>query len=208
MAPSPSREPGGDPATLHDDELAALFDLAEESILAGLDGRRRPLVDLASLPPLLSEERGVFVTLEVAGELNGCVGTLHGGGEPLGPAVSRLAYDAAFADPRLPELTPADWPDLRIKLSVLSVPEPLVVHSEEELVAQLRPGVDGLILSFRSAMATFLPAVWEKLPDPADFVHHLQHKAGLPVGVWLPGTEVLRYTAEEHARSVTPSHIP
>lgn len=187
------------PSPWSDTDLDALFALADLGVRAGLHGHRPPEADLASLAPALREPRGVFVTLEVDGELNGCIGTIEPD-EPLGVAVPRLAWAAAFADPRLPQLSAADYPSLEIKLSLLSPLEPLPAGSEAELVAALRPGIDGVVIRGRGTQATFLPAVWPKLGDPLTFVRHLEDKAGLRPGHWPAGMQAWRYTAEERHR--------
>jgi len=196
-----------DPSPWSDGSLGAeaqlvLLDAAERSIRSGLAGEG-PLVpdagSLAGLPPAVLVSRGVFVTVQVYGALNGCIGSLEAR-RPLFVAVPTLAWEAAFADPRLPALTWADEPGLSVKVSVLSPLEPLDLDSEAELLAALRPGVDGLLIAAGARRATFLPAVWETLPDRLDFLSHLQAKARLPRGQWLPGTRAYRYTTLEFGR--------
>ena len=182
------------------DELDALFGLADLGVRAGLEGLSHPAVPPDTLLPALREQRGAFVTLEVAGALNGCVGTVEAV-EPLGVAVVRLAWSAAFADPRLPPLTAAEYPALEIKLSLLDPLEPLPASSEAEVVAALRPGVDGLVIRPGTTQAVFLPAVWRKLAEPLDFVRHLEAKAGLRPGQWPDGMRAWRFTATEHRRA-------
>jgi hypothetical protein len=189
MAPSSWPEP----------DLDALFALADVGVRAGLVGRRPPDVDPATLRPALREPCGVFVTLEVAGRLNGCIGTIEAV-EPLGVAVPRMAWAAAFADPRLPELTADDYQSLDIKLSLMDPLEPLPASSEAELAGALRPGVDGLLIRAGSAQGTFLPAVWDKVPDPLVFLRRLEAKAGLRPGRWPADLRAWRYTATEYRR--------
>ena len=181
------------------EDLDALFGLADLGVRAGLAGQSAPRVDPATLAPALREPQGVFVTLEVAGELNGCIGSIMPT-EPLGAAVPRLAWAAAFEDPRLPALTAADYPSLEIKLSLMGPLVPVAAGSEAELAANLRPGVDGVLIRHRAGNATFLPAVWEKLPDPLTFLRHLEDKAGLRSGRWPDGMQAWRYTSTEHRR--------
>lgn len=195
-------EPSASPEVrppLEEAEVDALFGLADAGVRAGLGGHPHPAMDPAALVPALRERCGAFVTLEVAGELNGCIGTVEPV-EPLGVAVARLAWAAAFADPRLPPLTATDYPWLEIKLSLIGPLEPLPATSEAELAAALRPGVDGLLIRRGAAHATFLPAVWEKLADPVTFLRHLEAKAGLRPGRWPAGMRAWRYTATEHRR--------
>lgn len=204
MDRSSSAEGPGGPPPLDPSAADTLFRLGDSAIRAGLDGRRPPGVSAAELPAPLGTPTGVFVTLLVDDELNGCIGTLEP--EALGPAVARLAWDAAFADPRLPRLRWDDYEALVLKISVLSAPAPLDVASEEELLAALRPGTDGLLLSAGGRRATFLPSVWETLPDPVDFVRHLQAKAGMAPGRWETGTRAWRYTSDEIGRRARDLH--
>lgn len=177
----------------------ALVELAWTSIRAGIDGHRpyRPDLDGDDVPPELRARRAAFVTVTVGGDLNGCIGTLDTD-EQLGAAVHRLAWDAAFADPRLPPLQPDDLPHAAVKISVLGPLEPLAgVDTEDDLVRRLRPGVDGLLLVAGAHRATFLPAVWATLPDRLDFVRHLQAKAGLRPGRLPANTDCFRYEVTE-----------
>jgi uncharacterized protein len=135
-----------------------------------------------------------FVTLERCGSLRGCVGTLDAG-RPLYRDACRNAA-RALADPRVPPVTRDEWPTLAVSVSVLSPPEPLTVRGLSELHDQLRPKVDGLILTVGARQATFLPTVWSKLTDPVDFVRALLVKGGWPEDELPEGARVLRYTAE------------
>lgn len=175
------------------DELLAL---AWASIEKGVAGGGPFVPDLRDASPAVRRPGAAFVTVMVAGDLNGCIGTLEAD-EPLGAAVARLAWDAAFADPRLPPLTAADLPAATVKVSVLGPLEPLACTSEDELCGALRPGVDGLLLVADGHRATFLPGVWHSLPDPVDFVRQLEAKAGLPPGYWSPSASCFRYQVAE-----------
>ncbi len=185
--------------SLSPEDVDALFGLADLGIRAGLGGEGPPKLDPETLRPALREPQGVFVTLEVAGELNGCIGSIVSV-RPLGAAVVELAWRAAFADPRLPALTPDDYPSLEIKLSLISPLEPVPAGSEEELAANLQVGVDGVFIRWGGQNATFLPAVWPKLPDPITFLRHLEAKAGLRTGQWPRGMEAWRYETAEYRR--------
>ncbi len=176
-------------------DRATLLEVARASIQHGLRHRRALAVDPADYPETLRPLRATFVTLEIDGQLRGCIGALTAY-QPLVQDVAAHAYAAAFEDPRFPELRPDELPKLEIFVSVLSPPEPMHFVSEEDLLAQVRPGVDGLILQFRQRRATFLPAVWENLPDPYVFLAQLKHKAGLPLDFWSPELRVERYTTE------------
>ncbi len=185
--------------SLSPDDVDALFGLADLGIRAGLAGDVPPRVAPETLSAPLREPSGIFVTLEVDGALNGCIGSVVPA-EPLGAAVPELAWRAAFADPRLPPLTAADYPSLEIKLSLIGPLEPVAAASETELATNLRPGVDGVLIRAGAANATFLPAVWEKLPDPVTFLRHLEAKAGLRPGQWPRGAEAWRYPTADYRR--------
>lgn len=134
-----------------------------------------------------------FVTLTQAGELRGCIGTLQAW-RPLQEDVQTNAVAAALRDPRFTPLGPHELARTRVEVSVLSAPQPLEFDSEADALAQLRPGVDGIVLEWGRHRSTFLPQVWEQLPEPTDFVAHLKHKAGLPAGFWAPDLRLQRYT--------------
>ncbi|MDJ0769280.1 MAG: AmmeMemoRadiSam system protein A [Ilumatobacter sp.] len=178
-----------------------LFDLAVSSIRAGLEGRR-PTRDGDDDGPRLGKSAGVFVTLHVAGELHGCIGSLTA--EDLGRAVPRHAWSAAFRDPRFPPLRPDQLDGLDIEISVLSPLAPLAVDSWEALIDALRPGVDGLSIEGAGRRAVFLPVVWKQLPDAVDFVDHLYRKAGLPTRSWPADMRTWTFTATEYGRVVSP----
>lgn len=133
-----------------------------------------------------------FVTLKKAGQLRGCIGSLSAH-RPLAEDVSENAYAAAFRDPRFPPLRSEELDGLEISISVLTPPQRLSFASEQELLAQLRPGVDGLILTEGGRRGTFLPSVWESYPEPAVFLRHLKMKAGLPPDYWSDTVSVERY---------------
>ena len=192
MAHSSSPE---SPARFTGPERTLLLDTAADSIEYGFH-RREPLpVDAARFPPALRAKRGTFVTLLRDGDLRGCIGTIAAR-DPLIVDVAGNAFQAAFRDPRFPPVLIEELDHLAISVSVLTPPRTFPVESEEDLLEQLRPGVDGLILDDGIHKATFLPAVWESLPAPRDFLHHLKQKAGLPDGHWSRDIVCSRYTAE------------
>jgi AmmeMemoRadiSam system protein A len=172
--------------------------LALDSIAWGLRHGCPPTVDLSEQPPEWCEPGACFVTLRIDGNLRGCTGSLQAT-RPLAEDVVHNAYRTAFGDPRFPPVSVEELPRLEVKVAVLSTPEPFPVESEADLLARLRPGVDGLVLLDGPHRATFLPAVWESLPDPADFVGALRQKAGLPPGYWSPTLRFERYTTEDVA---------
>jgi AmmeMemoRadiSam system protein A len=170
-----------------------LLRIARDAIEFGLrSGEPMPADALPTSGPL-GEERAVFVTLTLEKNLRGCIGTLEAS-DILARSVASSAYSAAFQDPRFPPMTPRELPDTVIEISVLSELEPVHAASREDLLAQLRPGVDGLLLQDGHRRSTFLPKVWEQLPDPAHFIANLLTKAGLPEHHWSPAMRVKRYT--------------
>jgi len=172
-----------------------LLDVARASIQHGLRHRQALAVNPGDYSETLRLLRATFVTLEKDGQLRGCIGALAAY-QPLIQDVATHAYAAAFEDPRFPEVQTTEFPALAVHISVLSPPEPLHFASEEELLAQLRPGEDGLILQFRHYRGTFLPSVWEHLADPYVFLAQLKQKAGLPLDFWSSELRVERYTTE------------
>ena len=183
--------------SLSPEDVDALFALADLGVRAGFAGHPAPTVDSQTLLPALLELQGSFVTIEVDGELNGCIGSVVAV-EPLGVAVPQLAWKAAFADPRLPALTPAEYPSAEVKVSVLTPLEPVPATSEAELLANLEVGSDGVLIRSGAANATFLPAMWAKLPDPLTFLRHLKAKSGLRPGHWPSDMEAWRYRSSDH----------
>lgn len=156
-------------------------------------GEKVPM--LGKLPVELKEERATFVTLTIDGHLRGCIGMLEAC-RPLAEDVVENAVSAAFHDPRFPPLTQEEFDDLKISISVLSPPQEMNFSSEADLLSQIRPGVDGLILQEGFRRGTFLPSVWEELPDKEMFFEHLKLKAGLPAGYRSETLRVFHYTTE------------
>lgn len=177
------------------EERAMLLRVARAAIDRGLASRQPPEVEVAAFPPALRELAATFVTLKLDGELRGCIGTLEAR-DPLILDVALHAYAAAFDDPRFLPVRRDEFERLDISVSVLTRPEPLKVSNQAELLEQLRPGRDGLILDYPGHRATFLPAVWKDLPDPLRFVRNLKRKAGLTESFWSPQLRFLRYGSE------------
>ncbi|MBX3622200.1 MAG: AmmeMemoRadiSam system protein B [Rhizobacter sp.] len=144
-------------------------------------------------PTALKQHGATFVTLlDRHGELRGCVGRLEAA-RPLHDDVRANAHAAAFHDGRFAPLRVDEWAGLRVEVSLLSPPEPMAVSSEAEALAALQPGVDGVIFEWRGARATFLPQVWEQLPEPRAFLSTLKRKAGLPADFWAADVTLSRY---------------
>jgi AmmeMemoRadiSam system protein A len=187
--------PSADANLLEPAQRRILLALARESIEHGLR-RGRPIpLDTSDYPAVLAERRAAFVTLHARGALRGCIGHLQAV-QSLVLDVAENAFSAAFRDPRFPPLTEPELADLAIEISVLSPSEPLTFGSEEELLQMIEPGRDGLILEAGNARGTFLPTVWESLPQPRDFLRHLKQKAGLRPDYWSDDIRVRRYRTE------------
>lgn len=182
-------------AALDTGERRQLLDIARQSIEQGLHGGQPLRVSQDDLPPRLRKTGGTFVTLRRHGELRGCIGTLEPY-QPLAQDVAEHAFAAAFRDPRFPPLRADELDDLTIDIAILGPPEELVFEDEADLVRRLRPGVDGLILQEGARRGTFLPSVWEQLPEPAEFLRQLKRKAGLPADHWSDTLRVWRYQVE------------
>jgi len=190
MVPMPSNK-----CSLSEEQQRYLMDLAWQSIRHGLTHRRPITVDLASLAPELKTLRATFVTLQKQGELRGCIGRLEAA-RPLAEDIAENAYAAAFQDPRFQPLQQSELEGLEIHLSLLTPSEPMAFTSEQDLLDQLRPGEDGLILAEGSRRGTFLPSVWEQLPTARQFLEHLKLKAGLPASYWSNSIKAWRYQTE------------
>lgn len=143
----------------------------------------------------LRQPGACFVTLKQEGQLRGCIGSIEFH-RPLREDVRENARAAALRDPRFQPLTADELERTTIEVSLLSPLEPVEVDSEEELLAQIRPAIDGLVLEYAQYRGTFLPAVWESLPLPADFLHHLKRKAGLDGDFWSPEMKIWRFTVD------------
>lgn len=172
-----------------------LLRLARESIGRTLREHARPDFPEVVLDAALLERRSAFVTLRIGTSLRGCCGSIDAA-RPLAHDVWHNAWASAFCDPRFPPLSAEEWPAAHIHISVLSTAERLNVLDEQDLYSQLRPHVDGLILERGASRATFLPSVWEQLPEPRDFVEQLKRKAGWAFDVWPADVRVFRYRAD------------
>ena len=142
--------------------------------------------------PWLRDPGASFVTLRRQGDLRGCVGSVRAY-RPLFEDVWSNARASAFRDTRFRPVEPWEMPEISVEISLLSAPEPLACSCEEDALRLLRPGVDGVIFEYEEYRSTFLPQVWEQLPDPRDFLDHLRIKAGLRHGFWAPEVRLQRY---------------
>jgi len=178
------------------DRGATLLALARGAIAEAF-GESAPVYEAAAW---LDEPGATFVTLTRHGELRGCIGSLTAE-RPLREDVASNARAAAFHDPRFAPLAPREYSGIEVEVSLLSPLQPLTFQSEAELLAQLRPGVDGLVFEHGRRRGTFLPQVWEQLPEPHDFLAHLKRKAGLPADFWTHDIKVSRYSVNKWRES-------
>jgi AmmeMemoRadiSam system protein A len=173
----------------------ALVTTARQTIAQAL-GLPAPLTDATPDHPALRRPGATFVTLHGAdGRLRGCVGRLEAT-RALGDDVRANARAAAFDDSRFAPLRSHEWPGLRVEVSLLDPAEPLAARSEAEAVAELRPGIDGVIFEWRGVRATLLPQVWRQLPDAAGFIAALKRKAGLAADFWAADVRLSRYRVQ------------
>jgi AmmeMemoRadiSam system protein A len=171
------------PECLSDEEKKTLLQLARQALTDAVQGKGLEPLRLETFSELLRQPGASFVTLTKRGDLRGCIGAL----EPYQPLVEDVrehAVAAALDDYRFPQVQPSELPFIEIEISRLTMPTPLSYQTPDELLSKLRPGVDGVILRDGRRRATFLPQVWEKLPDPRDFLDHLCAKMGAPEDLW------------------------
>jgi len=148
----------------------------------------------------LAEPGATFVTLRQNGRLRGCIGSLEAR-RPLIQDVAFNAVAAALRDPRFDPLTAAELPDTEVEVSLLSPMEPISFGDEEDAIRQLRPGADGVVLECRGRRGTFLPQVWDDLPDPRRFLRQLKRKTGLAEDFWSQEVRLHRYTVAKWKES-------
>lgn len=183
---------------LTEQEKQYLLRLARQTVEAAARRQPLPAIHPQEVPPRLMDKGASFVTLTTRhGALRGCIGAL----EPYQPLVEDVrehAEAAALADPRFPPVRPEEVDQLHIEISRLTIPEPLLYDQPQDLPRLLRPGVDGVVLRDGFRRATFLPQVWEKIPDPVEFLDNLCYKMGAPGNLWRrKKLEVLTYQVEE-----------
>jgi AmmeMemoRadiSam system protein A len=177
-----------------DSEL--LLGLAQRSIAEGLGLASAPAPPATTaLTPALLEPRASFVTLKRLGRLRGCRGLLEPV-RPLAHDVWHNAWASAFDDPRFPPMVADELADLDVGISILSALEAVRARTEAELLGQVEPGCHGLVLALGPRRATFLPQVWESLPEAGPFLAELKAKAGLPRDFWSVEMEAWRYTVQ------------
>jgi AmmeMemoRadiSam system protein A len=196
---APAQARAGDEADGSADEDAALG----PALLARARNAIAQALGLPLLPepahPALHEPAATFVTLRRAGALRGCIGRLQAQ-RSLDADVRGNALAAAFEDPRFDALAADEWHDLEVEVSVLDEPAPIAVRSEADALRQLVPGEDGVIFEWRGRRATFLPQVWEQLPQPAQFLGELKRKAGLGADFWHAEVSLARYRVRKYVQ--------
>jgi len=183
---------------LSPEEQQTLLRLAREAMTRGVKGEKMPPLEISLLSARLREQGASFITLTVRGELRGCVGAL----EPyqsLAEDVREHAVAAALEDPRFHPVRERELSGIRVEVSRLTRPNPLAYKDADDLLSKLRPHVDGVILRDGThRRVTFLPQVWEKIPDPAEFLNHLCQKMGLSENLWRSKyLDVFIYQVEE-----------
>lgn len=151
----------------------------------------------------LAKPGATFVTLTQHGQLRGCIGSLEAH-RALIDDVRHNAVSAAFEDPRFEPLSQQEFAAVRIEVSLLSKPEPMHFNDEPDALAQLRPGVDGVVFEYGNYRSTFLPQVWESLAQPRLFIAQLKRKAGLPDNFWAEGVKLSRYTVTKWSEPEKP----
>lgn len=173
-----------------------LLDIALSSIEYGLIHDKPLMVNPGNYVPELQEPRATFVTLKVNHVLRGCIGMLEAT-RPLISDVAQNAYSAAFSDPRFPRMSHSEFNLLDVHISILSSAREMQFTSQEDLISQMVAGKDGLILEEgHNYRGTFLPSVWDSLPDPVHFLSQLKQKAGLAPDYWSETIRIYRYTTE------------
>jgi AmmeMemoRadiSam system protein A len=181
------------------EEKETLLGLARQALEDGVHGRTLPLLHQSSLTPNLTQYSSSFVTLTINNELRGCIGALEAH-QPLVDDVREHAVAAALQDPRFPPVQVDELSSIKLEISRLTTPEPLIYYSADDLLKKLRPQVDGVILKHGARRATFLPQVWEKISDPVEFLERLCQKMGLEANAWrLLPMDVLVYQVEDFA---------
>jgi len=187
-------------ARFSDPLRADLLKAARQGLALRLKNGSPPTINVPTFAEPLQGIGASFVTLSINGKLRGCIGSLapH---QPLISDVVSNAVKAGFSDPRFPPVSEKELEQCEIEIAVLSRSVAMSFESEADLMAQLKPGEDGLILTDDNHRGTFLPKVWDSLPTPELLLRNLKQKAGLPPDYWSPSLQVARYTTERFSAS-------
>jgi hypothetical protein len=169
---------------LNEQQKRFLLRIARQALQTAVNGDVLAPIDRSSMDDILLQYGASFVTLTRRGALRGCIGALEAY-QPLVDDVREHVVAAALQDYRFPPVDSNELHEIQIEVSCLTQPEELTYHNNEELLKTLRPGIDGVILQEGTRRATFLPQVWEKLPDPEDFLSNLCIKMGASPDLWL-----------------------
>lgn len=190
---------------LTDQERQILLKYGRQALEDAVNKRGATRINLEEFPPSLRELGATFVTLTRQGELRGCIGAL----EPFMPLIEDVcehAVAAALQDYRFPPVQPVELAEIKIEISRLSIPQDLEYETPDDLIQKIRPYVDGVTLLDGMRRATFLPQVWEKIPDPSRFLSHLCQKMGAPPDLWRHRKlKVQTYQVEEFCESGLPT---
>lgn len=182
------------------DKGKILLTIARAAIAESLGLPHISIEKIAQANPWLREKAACFVTLTQHGQLRGCIGTLEAHRSLLEDVIHN-ANAAAFHDTRFSPLTADELNETEVEISLLSAMQPLVFSSEQDALSQLRPGIDGVLLESGLHRGTFLPQVWQQLPDKKDFMAHLKNKAGLATDFWSDDIKLYRYTVTKWKES-------
>lgn len=177
---------------LSSEDQQTCLQVARESIKHGLQHGIALKIVSSDYSNDLQQDLATFVTLHKNGTLRGCIGALEAY-QPLINDIAEHAYSAAFQDPRFPALQDNEYDQLDVEISVLGKPEKMTFENEVDLLQQIRPDIDGLILEYGINRGTFLPSVWDQLPEKKEFLNHLKIKAGLSQQWWDNAVKVSRY---------------
>ncbi len=181
---------------LTEDEGEYLLSVARKTIAQRLSGQKDQEPTDTDPSAKFLEQRGTFVTLTTGGSLRGCIGHIIPQ-ESLIEGIRVNAINAAFKDPRFPALTKEEWERVKVEISILTDPKPLSYSDADDLLQKLRSEIDGVIIRKGYHQSTFLPQVWEQLPEKEDFLSHLCQKAGLGADAWEKGDlEVSTYQVQ------------
>lgn len=187
----------GQPNRFIKDNFSKLtIDICKKTILRGVEDRHLPTGrDFIHIPQIFEEEGACFVTLEKNGNLRGCIGSITAH-RSLFDDLVRNSYNSAFSDTRFKPVSKDELEDISISVSLLSVPSKMIFKNEEDLLAQIRPYIDGIIIKDGAYQAVYLPSVWEQLPEKSVFLNSLKQKAGLPSNYFSKTFEAYKFTTE------------
>ena len=183
-----------DDRALLQEQGARILRAAMQTVGYGIKNGKPPKLDLPSFPAELQDNRATFVTINKNGQLRGCIGTIQAY-QPLITDLVENAFKAAMKDPRFPPTQEDEAGALEISVSLLSPMSEMTFSDEADLLSQLRPRQDGLIISDQGKRSVFLPQVWDSIPDAKSFLTRLKQKAGLAADHWSGDFQAWRFTA-------------